>query len=119
MRCWPAGSPHKAFSSGDIGQFDGLMSAGTRANLADNPGAAETAFRAALALQQKALGKDNPNTATAMMSLALQLSNEGRYAEADAMFADAGKLVPASGGCHRTGAAAALSRPGRVEPGPA
>jgi CHAT domain-containing protein/tetratricopeptide (TPR) repeat protein len=86
----------KAFSSGDIGQFDGLMSAGTRANLADNPGAAETAFRAALALQQKALGKDNPNTATAMMSLALQLSNEGRYAEAGAMFADTGKLVPAS-----------------------
>ena len=47
-------------------------------------------------LQQKALGKDNPNTATALMSLALQLSNEGRYAEADALFADAGKLVPRS-----------------------
>lgn len=86
----------KAFSSGDIGQFDQLMAAGTRANLADNPGAAETAFRAALALQQKALGKDNPNTATALMSLALQLSNEGRYAEAGSLFADAGKLAPAS-----------------------
>ncbi len=86
----------KAFSSGDIGQFDGLMAAGTRANLADNPGAAETAFRAALALQQKALGKDNPNTATALMSLALQLSNEGRYAEAATLFADAEKLAPAS-----------------------
>lgn len=86
----------KAFSSGDIGQFDALMAAGTRANLADNPGAAESAFRAALALQQKALGKDNPNTATALMSLALQLSNEGRYAEADRLFADAGKLAPAS-----------------------
>jgi CHAT domain-containing protein len=86
----------KAFSSGDIGQFDQLMAAGTRANLADNPGAAETAFRAALALQQKALGKDNPNTATALMSLGLQLSNEGRYAEAGTLFADAGKLAPAS-----------------------
>ena len=40
------------------------MAAGTRANLADNPAAAEAAFRAALALQQKALGEDNPNTAT-------------------------------------------------------
>ncbi len=109
----------KAFSSGDIGQFDGLMAAGTRANLADNPGAAETAFRAALALQQKALGKDNPNTATALMSLALELSNEGRYAEADAMFADAGQTGAGVGGCHRTGPAAALSRPGRDEPGPA
>ena len=84
----------RAFSSGDVGQFDQLMAAGTRANLADNPGAAETAFRAALALQQKALGKDNPNTVTAMMSLALQLSNEGRYAEAEALFNDAIKLAP-------------------------
>jgi CHAT domain-containing protein len=86
----------KAFSSGDVGQFDTLMAAGTRANLADNPGAAESAFRAALALQQKALGKDNPNTSTAMMSLALQLSNEGRYADAESLFADAGKLVAGS-----------------------
>jgi CHAT domain-containing protein/tetratricopeptide (TPR) repeat protein len=86
----------KAFSSGDIGQFDGLMAAGTRANLADNPGAAESAFRAALTLQQKALGKDNPNISTALMSLALELSNEGRYAEADGLFADAGKLAPGS-----------------------
>jgi CHAT domain-containing protein len=86
----------QAFSSGDVGQFDELMTAGTRANLADNTGASETAFRAALALQQKLLGKDNPNTATTMMSLALQLSNEGRFAEADALFDQAGKLVPAS-----------------------
>jgi CHAT domain-containing protein/tetratricopeptide (TPR) repeat protein len=86
----------KAFSSGDIGQFDALMAAGTRANLADNPGAAETAFRAALALQQKALGKDNPNTAPALVSLGLQLSNEGRYAEAATLFAEAEKLAPAS-----------------------
>ncbi|MEJ0018320.1 MAG: CHAT domain-containing protein [Acetobacteraceae bacterium] len=84
----------RAFSSGDVGQFDTLMAAGTRANLSDNPGAAESAFRAALALQQKALGKDNPNTSTALMSLALQLSNEGRFAEADALFADADRLAP-------------------------
>ncbi len=86
----------KAFSSGDVGQFDTLMAAGTRANLADNPGAAESAFRAALSLQQKALGKDNANTSTPLMSLALQLSDEGRYAEADALFADAARLAPGS-----------------------
>ncbi len=86
------------------------MAAGTRANLADNPGAAESAFRAALALQQKALGKDNPNTSTALMSLALQLSNEGRYAEADALFADAVKLGAGFGRHDGAGAAAALSR---------
>ena len=86
----------RAFGSGDIGQFYQLMAAGTRANLEDNPGAAESAFRAALALQQKALGKDNPNTATTRMSLALQLSDEGRYAEADVLFSDAAKLAPAT-----------------------
>ncbi len=83
-------------SSSDIGRFDQLMSAGTRANLAGNFGAAESAFRAALVLQQKLLGKDDPNTATTLMSLALQLSNEGRFAEADALFADAERLVPAA-----------------------
>jgi CHAT domain-containing protein len=83
----------QAFSSGDVGQYDTLMAAGTRANLADNPAAAEQAFRAALAIQQKALGKDNPNTATPLMSLALELSDEGRFAEAEGLFADAEKLV--------------------------
>ena len=108
----------KAFSSGDIGQFDALMAAGTRANLADNPAAAESAFRAALALQQKALGNGNPNTATALMSLALELSNEGRYAEADALFADAIKLAPGAADAVGTGTAAALSRARCDEPGP-
>ena len=86
----------QAFSSGDVGQFEELMVAGTRANLADNTGAAEAAFRAALALQQKLLGKDNPETATTIMSLALQLSNEGRFAEAEALFAQAARLAPKS-----------------------
>jgi len=86
----------QAFSSGDVGQFEELMAAGTRANLADNTGAAESAFRAALSLQQKLLGRDNPETATTIMSLALQLSNEGRFAEADALFAQAAQLAPHS-----------------------
>src|SRR5690348_15240313 len=86
----------RSFGSGDVGQYDALMTAGTRANLADNAGAAESAFRAALALQQKALGRDNANTSTALMSLALQLSNEGRFAEADSLFADAERLAPGS-----------------------
>jgi CHAT domain-containing protein len=84
----------QSVSSGDIGQFNTLMSAGTRANLSDNPAAAEAAFRAALTLQQKALGKDNPNTATAVMTLALELSDDGRYAEATSLFDQAGHLAP-------------------------
>jgi CHAT domain-containing protein len=84
----------RSVSSGDIGQYDALMVAGTRANLAGNDAAAEAAFRAALALQQKALGAEDPNTATATMTLALQLSNEGRYVEASRLFERAEALAP-------------------------
>jgi CHAT domain-containing protein len=83
----------QSFSSGDVGQFETLVQAGTRADLAENFAAAEQAFRAALALQQKALGRDDPNIVTPLTYLALQVSNEGRYAEANALFAQADRLV--------------------------
>jgi CHAT domain-containing protein len=86
----------KAFSSGDINQYEQLMEAGTRANMSDNPVAAERAFRAALALQEKALGRDNPNTATPMTYLALQVSDQGRYVDAAALFDRATPLAPRS-----------------------
>jgi CHAT domain-containing protein len=86
----------KAFGSGDIGLYEQLIEAGTRANLADDPVHAESAFRQALAVQEKALGSGNPNTATPMTYLALQLSNQGRFAEADQLFNRAGPLAAAS-----------------------
>ncbi|MBN9559625.1 MAG: CHAT domain-containing protein [Alphaproteobacteria bacterium] len=86
----------RAFSSGDVGAYEELMTQGRRANQAGNSAAAERAYRAALALHQKALGKDNPENGEPIMHLALQLSNQGRFAEADALFAQADKLVPKS-----------------------
>jgi CHAT domain-containing protein len=86
----------QAFSSGDVGQYDALMIAGSRANQAERFAAAESAFRAALALQEKSLGAGNPNTATTLERLALQISNQGRYAEADALFARAAELAARS-----------------------
>ena len=83
----------RAFRSGDVGLFDQLMVVGTRANLSADPTDAEAAFRAALALQQKALGNDDPNTVAALLPLAVQLSNQARYAEADAVFARVDALV--------------------------
>ena len=84
----------QSVSSGDIGNFDKLMLGGTRANLAGNTVAAEDSFRAALTLQRKVLGPDNPNTANAVMTLALQLSAEGRFTEAAALFNRAETLAP-------------------------
>jgi CHAT domain-containing protein len=84
----------QAFSSGNIGQYEQLMLLGTRANLSGNFISAEKAYRAALTLQQKALGHDNPNTVSALMLLALNLSDEGSFAEADSVFAQADRLAP-------------------------
>ncbi|MGA3398464.1 MAG: CHAT domain-containing protein [Acetobacteraceae bacterium] len=84
----------RAFSAGDVGQFDALMTLGARANLAENFAPAEQAYRAALAVQQKALGRDDPDTVGPLMHLALQVSDEGRFAEADTLFARAQRLAP-------------------------
>ncbi len=83
----------QSFGAGDIGQYQQLMLAGTRANLAESFVAAERAYRAAYALQRKSLGAEDPNTAVPLMLLALQLSDQGRFAEADDTFARATRLV--------------------------
>ena len=86
----------QAFSAGDVGQYEQLMAAGTRANLAESFSAAEQAYRAAMSVQQKALGKTSPERVSALLPLALQVSDQGRYAEADGLFAEADGLAPKS-----------------------
>ncbi|WP_137181646.1 CHAT domain-containing protein [Roseomonas sp. AR75] len=73
----------RAFGSNDIGTYEALMQAGIRANQAENAAAAETAYRAALGVQERALGKDNPALANTLALLSLQLSNQGRYPAAE------------------------------------
>jgi CHAT domain-containing protein len=84
----------RAFSAGDVGEYQRLMTVGARANLAEDFAAAETAYRAALALQQKVLGRNDPDTVTPLVHLALQVSDQGRFAEADALFRQAEALAP-------------------------
>ncbi len=87
----------QAYSSGDIANYEGLMTAGLQANLAGRPDEAEKAYRAALALQEKQKpGADNPAGAAAMMSVALQLSDQGNYDDAKAFFDRADKALSAS-----------------------
>ncbi len=83
-----------AFGAGDVDQYQRLMALGARANLAENFAAAETAYRAALALQQRVLGADDPDTVTPLMHLALQLSDQGRFSEAEPLFQKAEALAP-------------------------
>lgn len=85
-----------AFSTGDIREYARLMAVGAHANQAEDFPAAIVAYRAALALQQKQLGADSPGTIGAILALALNLSNEGAYAEAQAQFTAAERLMPQS-----------------------
>ncbi len=86
----------RSFSSGDIGQYEQLMTLASRANQQGNFAAAEDGFRSGLALQQKALGAESPEIVTTLLNLALQVSNQGRMPEADSLFARVDRLVPPS-----------------------
>ncbi len=86
----------EAFATGDIGRYDGLMTAGRDANQAERFASAETAYRAALALQERVLGANRPDSFLPLALLALQLSNQGRYPQAAELFRRADKLAPAA-----------------------
>ncbi len=88
----------RSFKAGDVQAYQALMREAANANREGNTSAAEKLYRSVLDLQEKMLGRDNANLATAVMSLGLQLSNQGRYAEADASFARAEALIGPSGG---------------------
>ena len=109
----------QAFSSGDVGQFDELMTAGTRANLADNTGAAETAFRAALALQQKLLGKNNPEHRDHDDVAGAAAFQRGPLRRSRCLVRAGGQLAPQSADAIALARLLPLSRAGCDEPGQA
>jgi CHAT domain-containing protein len=84
----------EAFTTGDIGRYEALMTVGRDANQAERFASAETAYRAALALQERLLGADQPDSWMPVALLALQLSNQGRTPEADQLFRRAERLAP-------------------------
>jgi CHAT domain-containing protein/tetratricopeptide (TPR) repeat protein len=79
------------FGSGDIEKYQGLMRIGGRHNIEENYAKAEESFREALVLHQKLFGRDNPDQADALIHFALQISNQGRFREADPLFERAEK----------------------------
>jgi CHAT domain-containing protein len=83
-----------AFGTADVGRYEQLMTLGRDLNQTENFAAAEDAYRAALAVQERVLGADNPNTATAMLHLAVNLSNQRRLAEAQVLLDRAAALAP-------------------------
>jgi len=84
----------EAFGAGDVARFEQLMTVGRDANQAERFATAETAYRAALGLQDRLLGAGSPDTFGPMVRLALNVSNQGRFPEAEALLARAAPLAP-------------------------
>jgi len=83
----------ESFGTNDVGQYEALINAGRELNLRENYAAAEDAYRAALALQERVLGRDDPNISFALMHLALNLANQKRAQDAEALFRRAAPLT--------------------------
>jgi CHAT domain-containing protein len=83
----------RRFGSNDLDDFYRLKQLGDAANDTGDYAAAEQAFRGALAVQERVLGADDPARALPLMSIALQLSNQGRFREADSFFARSRALL--------------------------
>jgi CHAT domain-containing protein len=80
-----------AFSAKSVDQYEQAMELGERANLEENFAVSETSYRSALETQEISLRKskpdrDNPDTVNARMHLALALSNQHRFREAESQF---------------------------------
>lgn len=76
----------RLYGAGDLRTYYRLMTAGQFYNsVKDSPSAANR-YREALALHERMLGIENPETLEPMMHLALELSNQKRFAEAQALF---------------------------------
>ena len=87
----------ESVSAADMSQYERLLTAANYANLAGNYAGAEAAYRAVASLQTRLIGRDAPALARTWASEALQLSNQGRYAEAEAMLARAETRAGAPG----------------------
>jgi CHAT domain-containing protein/Flp pilus assembly protein TadD len=84
------------YSAGDLQRYRDLLRLAQLLNYEGNFGEAERRYREALSLQQKILRKDSGGLAFVLMHLALELSNQERFDEADRLFRQAETLVPAS-----------------------
>ncbi len=86
----------KLYSAGDISAYRDLLRLAQYYNYSGLYAEAEKRYRQALELQQRVLSENNGGLAFVLMSLALELSNQERFAEADSLFSRAEAVVPFS-----------------------
>lgn len=88
--------PEAIFASTDLTGYEDLTELARLFNSTENFGGAESAYRRALAAQDKALGATATGLGDTLMHLALEVSNQGRHEEAEALFRRAEPLVQRS-----------------------
>lgn len=86
-------SQEDLYSAGTIRSYYRLMNAGQFYNSVKDFKTAANRYREALALQDRVLGTDSFAKMDSMMHLALELSNQGRFIEAELLFNRVGKVV--------------------------
>jgi CHAT domain-containing protein len=79
--------------AGAIAEVQRQMERGSLENRRGNYAAAESAYRAAISIQERIVGPNNPALAIPLAREGLQISNQGRYGEAEKVFARAAQLA--------------------------
>lgn len=83
-------------SGSSYGDYKKSIEAARLAAAADNYASAESHYRDALAVEQKLFGPNSIVVGQSLTELALQVSNQGRFAEAAALFHRAGPIIEGS-----------------------
>jgi len=90
------GEPMRLVSGGDFDRFNDLMATARLENSRKNYRAAEDSYRATMAIQERVFGADSPTIGKTLMDLALEVSNQGRFEEAAALFRRADPIIQRS-----------------------
>ena len=83
----------RAAGETNINDFDLLLAESKRLNILGEYAQAEAIYRQALAMQEGVFGADNPQSVDILIHLALEVSNQGRFDEAETLFDKAAPLV--------------------------
>ena len=86
----------RLYGTGDLQTYYKLMSLGQYYNSVKDYRTAERQYREALTIQERLLGVGNSGAIDPMMHLALELSNQARFIEADALFSRVSDMLKSS-----------------------
>jgi CHAT domain-containing protein len=85
-----------SFGTGDLAEYNELMRAARVYNAGRNSAEAENSYRRALEIQTRIFGASSPGAGEALMALALEVSNQGRFEESANLFRRAEPIIERS-----------------------